>query len=90
MGGGYMCCSNVYEILALGVFKGTVGSLFEKFPFFLLLSLHNLLYTFLYTLVSSCPLSTKSSLRQFQYLPLPSESQFLSNSLPCSLAHHLP
>jgi hypothetical protein len=49
MGGGYMCCSNVYEILALGVFKGTVGSLFEKFPFFLLLSLHNLLYTFLDT-----------------------------------------
>jgi hypothetical protein len=58
--------------------------------FFLSLSLHNLLYTFLYTLVFSYSLSTKSLLRQFQYLILLSEPLFLSKSQPLSLANCLP
>jgi hypothetical protein len=45
---------------------------------------------FLYTLVSSCPPSTRSSLRRFQYLALPSDSWFLSNAQHCSLAHCVP
>jgi hypothetical protein len=76
--------------LGTGIFKGTVGSVFEGFPFFLLLSLHNLLYTFLYTLVSSCSPSTKALLRRFRYLIFPSKSRFLSKSQPSSLACRVP
>jgi hypothetical protein len=76
--------------LGTGVFKRTVGSLSEGFSFLLLLSLRNLLYTFFYTTVFSCPPSTKSSLRQFQYLALPSESQFLSKSQPSTLTCCVP
>jgi hypothetical protein len=58
-----VCHGYDYVVLVLGVFKGTVGFLSGGFPFFLLLSLHNLLYTIFYTLVSSCSPSIKSWLR---------------------------
>jgi hypothetical protein len=43
----YHSCA--WEVLALEVFKRVARSSLMGFPFFLLLSLHNLLYTFLYT-----------------------------------------
>jgi hypothetical protein len=72
------------------VFQGTVGPLSERFLFFLLHSLRNVLYTFFDILIFSYPPSTKSTLRRFQYLTVPSKSQFLSESQPSNLACQVP